>query len=351
MLGDFRLSGDAQNLEAIAFFRDFFSKAVMAKHKKISLLIPILMMYGQFLVSSCSSYCAYITHADTSLISSFVRHSTRFRGNRLRSVTAVQSLENLQTGKKLAYNSPGCHAVHSVATPFSPKRPHMHPISFIASLRSANRQGLSMIYEPSLEASSEADPQNAEDPSAAANATSSSRRRTRKPKPPPLDPFTPPPGPDTFPPYAAKDFFRYELIHQSSRSNARVGRIHTPHGVIDTPGFVPVATAAALKAVDVREMDDAAGQQLMFCNTYHLLLQPGPAVVAAAGGLHRFMGRDPTRPLITDSGGFQVAAAAAAAAEKIGPIVQLLPCFAACCCLRRTHRTVVLGEVGGGCGG
>ena len=155
-------------------------------------------------------------------------------------------------------------------------------------------------------------------PSAAAadarNSTSSSRRRNRKPPPP--DPFTPPPGPETFPPYATKDFFRYELIHQSTRSNARVGRIHTPHGVIDTPGFVPVATAAALKAVDVREMDEAAGQQLMFCNTYHLLLQPGPEVVAAAGGLHRFMGRDLNRPLITDSGGFQVTAAAAAAASS-----------------------------------
>ncbi len=147
---------------------------------------------------------------------------------------------------------------------------------------------------------------DASDPNAPAPAPApSARRRNRKPKPPAIDPFTPPPGPETFPPYVARDYFRYELIHQSSRSSARVGRIHTPHGVIDTPGFVPVATAAALKSVDVREMDEASGQQLMFCNTYHLLLQPGPAVVEAAGGLHKFMGRDPTRPLITDSGGFQ----------------------------------------------
>ena len=63
---------------------------------------------------------------------------------------------------------------------------------------------------------------------------------------------------------------------------------------------------AAQKAVDHRLMDSLADQHLMFCNTYHLLLQPGPDVVEAAGGLHKFMGRDLTRPLITDSGGFQV---------------------------------------------
>lgn len=121
-----------------------------------------------------------------------------------------------------------------------------------------------------------------------------------------LDPLTPPPSADTFPKYAPRDYFRYEIIHQSKKSGARVGRIHTPHGVVDTPGYVPVATMAALKAVDHRQMDLEASQQLMFCNTYHLVLQPGSDLVEAAGGLHKFMGRDPTRPLITDSGGFQV---------------------------------------------
>lgn len=91
---------------------------------------------------------------------------------------------------------------------------------------------------------------------------------------------------------------------RSKKSAARVGRIHTPHGVIDTPGFVAVGTNAALKAVD-GAWADAEGLQLMFCNTYHLLLHPGPEVVAGAGGLHAFMGRR-DRPLITDSGGFQV---------------------------------------------
>jgi len=82
-----------------------------------------------------------------------------------------------------------------------------------------------------------------------------------------------------------------------------VGRIHTPHGVIDTPNFVAVGTNGTLKALDNR-MVDSIGLQLMFCNTYHLLLQPGPDVVRRAGGLHRFINRQ--MPIITDSGGFQV---------------------------------------------
>ena len=102
--------------------------------------------------------------------------------------------------------------------------------------------------------------------------------------PPPTAPSPRPPaepvtcGLQEFPPYEPTDFFRFELVHQSARSRARVGRIHTPHGVIDTPGFVPVATVAAQKAVDHTVLDAMADQQLMFCNTYHLLLQPGPEV-------------------------------------------------------------------------
>lgn len=97
--------------------------------------------------------------------------------------------------------------------------------------------------------------------------------------------------------------FRFEVIHRSKKSRARVGRIHTPHGVIDTPNFVAVGTNGTLKALDNR-MVDSIGLQLMFCNTYHLLLQPGPDVVRRAGGLHKFINR--TMPIITDSGGFQV---------------------------------------------
>lgn len=98
-------------------------------------------------------------------------------------------------------------------------------------------------------------------------------------------------------------YFYFEPIHQSRKSRARVGRLHTPHGVIETPGFVPVATNASLKAVESYAARDL-GIQLLFCNTYHLLLHPGPEVIAKAGGLHTFMNRQ--GPIITDSGGFQV---------------------------------------------
>jgi queuine tRNA-ribosyltransferase len=98
-------------------------------------------------------------------------------------------------------------------------------------------------------------------------------------------------------------YFRFELLHKSRKSYARVGRIHTPHGIINTPNFVAVGTNATLKALDTR-MVEQLGLQLMFCNTYHLILQPGTQTIKAAGGLHTFMNR--SRPLITDSGGFQV---------------------------------------------
>jgi len=97
--------------------------------------------------------------------------------------------------------------------------------------------------------------------------------------------------------------FYFELIHQSSKSRARVGRIHTPHGIIDTPNFVAVGTNGTLKAVD-STIADQLDLQLMFCNTYHLMLQPGTEMVKKAGGLHSFISRK--KPIITDSGGFQV---------------------------------------------
>jgi queuine tRNA-ribosyltransferase len=98
-------------------------------------------------------------------------------------------------------------------------------------------------------------------------------------------------------------YFKFELIHASIKSRARVGRIHTPHGIIDTPNFVAVGTNGTLKALD-SVTTDALGMQLMFCNTYHLMLQPGTDLIKRAGGLHTFMNR--SMPLITDSGGFQV---------------------------------------------
>jgi len=97
--------------------------------------------------------------------------------------------------------------------------------------------------------------------------------------------------------------FYFELLHQSSKSRARVGRIHTPHGIIDTPSFVAVGTNGTLKCIDTA-LTDALDVQLMFCNTYHLMLQPGTDLIKKAGGLHAFINRK--KPIITDSGGFQV---------------------------------------------
>lgn len=97
--------------------------------------------------------------------------------------------------------------------------------------------------------------------------------------------------------------FRFEVIHTSKKSRARVGRIHTAHGIIDTPNFVGVGTNSTMKALDNKTVSDL-GLQLMFCNTYHLMLQPGSSVIKNAGGIHQFSNR--TLPIITDSGGFQV---------------------------------------------
>lgn len=97
--------------------------------------------------------------------------------------------------------------------------------------------------------------------------------------------------------------FKFEIIYKSKKSNARIGRIHTPHGIIDTPNFVAVGTNGTLKMLSNAEINEL-DLQLMFCNTYHLLLQPGPQTIEAAGGLHTFINRK--GPIITDSGGFQV---------------------------------------------
>lgn len=98
-------------------------------------------------------------------------------------------------------------------------------------------------------------------------------------------------------------YFSFERIYASKKSRARVGRIHTTHGIIDTPNFVAVGTNGTLKALD-SAMVSSIGLQLMFCNTYHLMLQPGTELVKKAGGLHSFINRN--APIITDSGGFQV---------------------------------------------
>jgi queuine tRNA-ribosyltransferase len=97
--------------------------------------------------------------------------------------------------------------------------------------------------------------------------------------------------------------FSFETLHQSKKSSARVGKITTAHGIIQTPNFVAVGTNGTLKALD-NAMVSEIGLELMFCNTYHLLLQPGTETIKRAGGLHSFIHRK--LPIITDSGGFQV---------------------------------------------
>lgn len=107
--------------------------------------------------------------------------------------------------------------------------------------------------------------------------------------------------------------FHFEVLYQSKLSRARVGRIYTPHGVIDTPNFVAVGTNGSLKALhnhDLAKMN----LQLMFCNTYHLMVQPGTQLIKEAGGLHQFIHRQ--QPIITDSGGFQVFSLAYASVAK-----------------------------------
>ena len=96
----------------------------------------------------------------------------------------------------------------------------------------------------------------------------------------------------------------FTLQHNDPKTNARAGLIHTDHGDIETPIFMPVGTQASVKAVHLHELKDDIKAQIILGNTYHLYLRPGLEVLEAAGGLHKFNGFD--RPMLTDSGGFQV---------------------------------------------
>jgi queuine tRNA-ribosyltransferase len=96
---------------------------------------------------------------------------------------------------------------------------------------------------------------------------------------------------------------RFTLLKKDAATAARRGRIETPHGIIETPIFMPVGTHAAMKAMTPEQVT-ATGAQIILSNTYHLHLRPGENLVEKAGGLHRFMSWD--RPILTDSGGFQV---------------------------------------------
>ena len=97
--------------------------------------------------------------------------------------------------------------------------------------------------------------------------------------------------------------FEFTVEAVCPRTGARAGVLTTPHGVINTPVFMPVGTQATVKAMTPPELE-TIGAQIILGNTYHLYLRPGAELVAEAGGLHRFMGWN--RPILTDSGGFQV---------------------------------------------
>lgn len=97
--------------------------------------------------------------------------------------------------------------------------------------------------------------------------------------------------------------FRFELLHVCAQSGARRGRLHTPHGIIETPCYMPVGTQATVKAMLPRDLKEI-GTMILLANTYHLFERPGHDLVKEAGGLHRFMRWD--GPILTDSGGFQV---------------------------------------------
>ncbi|MGH7950472.1 MAG: tRNA guanosine(34) transglycosylase Tgt [Limisphaerales bacterium] len=95
----------------------------------------------------------------------------------------------------------------------------------------------------------------------------------------------------------------FELLKSDSQTKARLGKLTTAHGVVDTPVFMPVGTQASVKALDPRELLEM-GTQIILGNTYHLNLRPGLEIIRAAGGLHKFMNWK--KPILTDSGGFQV---------------------------------------------
>src|SRR5438552_1122999 len=95
--------------------------------------------------------------------------------------------------------------------------------------------------------------------------------------------------------------FRFDLLHTDGA--ARAGRLHTAHGTVETPVFMAVGTQATVKGLTPQHLEDA-GVQVVLGNTYHLALRPGDELIAELGGLHRFMGWP--RPILTDSGGYQV---------------------------------------------
>jgi tRNA-guanine transglycosylase len=119
---------------------------------------------------------------------------------------------------------------------------------------------------------------------------------------------------------------RFDVLKRATDSAARVGRLELPHGVVDTPVFMPVGTQATVKGLSPDEVE-ALGAQIILANTYHLYLRPGPELVAELGGLHGLMGWQ--RPILTDSGGFQVFSLGFGREHGVGKIAKIFPAEAA----------------------
>ena len=117
---------------------------------------------------------------------------------------------------------------------------------------------------------------------------------------------------------------KFELQYTDPKSNARAGLITTDHGQIETPIFMPVGTLGTVKGVHLHELKNDIKAQIILGNTYHLYLRPGLDIIEGAGGLHKFNGFD--RPMLTDSGGFQVFSLSGAAASRYS----LFPASASC---------------------
>jgi queuine tRNA-ribosyltransferase/7-cyano-7-deazaguanine tRNA-ribosyltransferase len=116
--------------------------------------------------------------------------------------------------------------------------------------------------------------------------------------------------------------FEFKILKKSKRSLARIGIIKTPHGEVITPSLVPVATQAVVKTLDSKEVEETK-TQILICNTFHLHLKPGEKIIKEAGGLHEFMNWK--KPLMTDSGGYQVFSLGFGFDFKIGKILKTFP--------------------------
>jgi len=110
-------------------------------------------------------------------------------------------------------------------------------------------------------------------------------------------------------PYLCRKFnkifdLQFDILHRDKGTAARAGVLKTDHGTIESPFFMPVGTAGAVKALHIKDLSDVVKAQIMLSNTYHLYLRPGADIISRAGGLHKFNGW--TKPILTDSGGYQI---------------------------------------------